>query len=146
MNDLPLISMKLEQLNEMKKKEKNKTNEKLINEYIKELTKDKTAIIRAIRQSNIDKLKTQNSKQFKSLINESKTEREELIEKDSLKIEKVIIEEEKNQEKNKPKAKEISFKNIKIPKGTKIYRNQELKTPIFEDKNPPPSNQKTTPS
>ena len=133
-NDLPLISMKLEQLNEMKKKEKNKTNEKLINEYIKELTKDKTAIIRAIRQSNIDKLKTQNSKQFKSLIKESKTEREDLMEKDSLKIEKVIIEEEKNQEKNKPKAKEISFKNIKIPKGTKIYRNQELKTPIFEDK------------
>ena len=134
MNDFPLISMKLEKLNEMKKKERNKTNQKLINEYIKELTKDKTAIIRAIRQSNIDKLKTQNSKQFKSLINESKTEREELIKKDSLKIEKVIIEEEKNQEKKMPKAKEISFQNIKIPKGTKIYRNQKLNTPIFEDK------------
>ena len=56
------------------------------------------------------------------------------MEKDSLKMEKVIIEEEKNQEKKMPKAKEISFKNIKIPKGTTIYRNQELNTPIFEDK------------
>ena len=137
-SDLPLISSKLERLNEMKNKAKNKKEEGMIKEYIHELTRDKIAIINAIKEKKINNLKRNNTAKFNNIVEENKNEREKLIKEESKQIEKAKTEEDNKKEKELPKTKEISFKKINIPSDIKIYRNQKLTTPIFSDELFPP--------
>jgi hypothetical protein len=132
-NDLPLISSKLKKLAEMKKKAKDKRQERMINEYIRELNRDKVAIIKAIKDKNRKKLKKINSTVFNDIVNENKTERDKLKANAIKQIEKAQKEEDKQIEKQMPKAKEISFQKVKIPEGINIYRKQILNGPVFQD-------------
>ena len=132
-NDLPLISSKLKKLAEMKKKAKDKRQKRMINEYIRELNRDKVAIIKAIKDKNRKKLKKINSTVFNDIVNENKTERDKLKANAIKQIEKAQKEEDKQIEKQMPKAKEISFQKVKIPEGINIYRKQKLNGPVFQD-------------
>ena len=132
-NDLPLISSKLKKLAEMKKKAKDKRQERMINEYIRELNRDKVAIIKAIKDKNRKKLKKINSTVFNDIVNENKTERDKLKANAIKQIEKAQKEEDKQIEKQMPKAKEISFQKVKIPEGINVYRKQKLNGPVFQD-------------
>ena len=132
-NDLPLISSKLESLEQMKKKAKDKRQEQMIDEYKKELIKDKVAIIKAIKERNRKKIKKLNSTTINTILEENKNERDKLKAKSLKQIEIDHIEKEKQQAKKMPKAKVISFKNVKIPEGIKVYRNQKLNDQVFQD-------------
>ena len=93
----------------------------MINEYIRELNKDKVAIIKAIKDKNRKKLKKINSTVFNDIVNENKTERDKLKANAIKQIEKAQKEEDKQIEKQMPKAKEISFQKVKIPEGINVY-------------------------
>ena len=129
--DFPLISNKLEKLNEMKKDINDKKKEEIINEYMNELTQDKIAIINAIKEKNRDEIKSENTETYNNIIKDNQKLRSKMIEHESKEIEKKQKEEDKELEKKMPKSNSISFNSIKIL--TKIFRNQKVNTPIFSD-------------
>ena len=131
--DFPLISNKLEKLNEMKKNVKDKKKEEIINEYMNELTQDKIAIINAIKEKNRDKIKSENTETYNNIIQNNQKLRSKMIKNESKDIKEFQKQEDQELEKQMPKTKLISFNNIQLPEGKKIFRNQKVNTSVFSD-------------
>ena len=133
-SDLPKIESKLKKLNEMKDQEgDDKTKNKILDDYIKELQKDKNSILDSLGKKASKRVLERIQNKFSTLNQKYEKERKILELADIAKLKKKQ-ESDSQALIKKVKTKLVSLNSKDIPSNIKIFKNQKIpKEEIFID-------------